>query len=323
MASTSATKTSPPVFNEETDTWTDYKKELEIWKALTTLEPKKQGPALYLQLQGKAKDAVRNLEITKVTAENGITEIMNVLDELYNENENQSAYLAYSEFENFKRPSDMTTKDYIAKFEALNGNIRKYKMELPDGVLAYRLLNSANLNEEENKLCRATLTELRYDQMKAQLIQIFGDKVAPGWGRTNKDIKEETDTIFYGKSKYRGGYNGNRGFSGRGRGRGYTTSSKPLNPPGPDGKPSRCAVCGSKYHWAKSCPDSKDDNNWRKSTNVKLCESNDKSEMEDIVLFQSSEYSERDLKSLLGETIGCGVIDSGCSRTVTGRQWIE
>ena len=45
--------------------------------------------------------------------------------------------------------------------------------------------------------------------------------------------------------------------------------------------------------------------------------------MEDIVLFQSSEYSESDLKSLLGETIGCGVIDSGCSRTVTGRQWIE
>ena len=173
MASASATKTSPPIFNEETDTWTDYKKELEIWKALTTLEPKKQGPALYLQLQDKAKEAVQNLEISKVTAENCIVEIINVLDELYNENENQSAYLAYSEFENFKRPSDMTTKDYIAKFEALNGNIRKYNMELPDSVLAYRLLNSANLNEEENKLCRATLTELRYEQMKAQLIKIF------------------------------------------------------------------------------------------------------------------------------------------------------
>ena len=36
-------------------------------------------------------------------------------------------------------------------------------MNLPDGVLAYWVLNSANLSGEEMKLCMATLTVLQCD----------------------------------------------------------------------------------------------------------------------------------------------------------------
>lgn len=50
-----ATKSSPPVFDENVHTWKEYKKELSMWKSLTSLEKEKQGPALYLSLKGKAK----------------------------------------------------------------------------------------------------------------------------------------------------------------------------------------------------------------------------------------------------------------------------
>ena len=35
-------------------------------------------------------------------------------------------------------------------------------MELPDGVLAYHVLKSANLSEENEKLARATITTLTH-----------------------------------------------------------------------------------------------------------------------------------------------------------------
>ena len=47
-------------------------------------------------------------------------------------------------------------------------------MTLPDGALAYRVLNSANLDQEEMKLCRATINELKYDAMVKQLLRIYG-----------------------------------------------------------------------------------------------------------------------------------------------------
>ena len=48
-------------------------------------------------------------------------------------------------------------------------------MELPYGVLAYRLLKSAHLSKQHEQLARATLIELAYDNMKGQLKKILGD----------------------------------------------------------------------------------------------------------------------------------------------------
>ena len=48
-------------------------------------------------------------------------------------------------------------------------------MTLPDGVLAYHFLNSANISAHHKELARATLSELKYDNMKEQLKKIFSD----------------------------------------------------------------------------------------------------------------------------------------------------
>ena len=44
-------------------------------------------------------------------------------------------------------------------------------MDLPDGVLAYKLLKQAGLSETHEQLIRATITDLPYENMKLQLKQ--------------------------------------------------------------------------------------------------------------------------------------------------------
>ena len=74
-------------------------------------------------------------------------------------------------------------------------------MILPNGVLVYRVLNSANLNQEEMKLCRATITELKYDMMVKQLVKIYGDTASPNVSNAG-EVKEEP--VFYGNVSNRG-----------------------------------------------------------------------------------------------------------------------
>ena len=79
---------------------------------------------------------------------------------MYLKDENNSAFEAYESFENYQRPSDMDMTTYINAFERLYQKAKNFKFELPDGVLAYRLLKSANLSSEHEQLARATLPAL-------------------------------------------------------------------------------------------------------------------------------------------------------------------
>ena len=62
---------------------------------------------------------------------------------------NALAFMAYDKFENFRRSDDMNIIDYINEFEQLNNQIKHFEMELPTGVLAYKVLTNANLPNEK------------------------------------------------------------------------------------------------------------------------------------------------------------------------------
>ena len=49
------------------------------------------------------------------------------------------------------RPIDMSMVDFINEFERVYNNIKKYEMELPSGVLANRLLKSAEISEDKQQ----------------------------------------------------------------------------------------------------------------------------------------------------------------------------
>ena len=88
-------------------------------------------------------------------------------------------------------------------------------MKLSDGVIAYHVLKSANLSEENEKLARATITTLTYKSMTEQLKKIFGDmskslsqqvnlRVEPTFHNENFGPDEEMNFVYRGRFQYKG-----------------------------------------------------------------------------------------------------------------------
>ncbi len=165
-------KTPPPMRNDTS--YDDWKKEIEVWKLLTDLEKEKQGPALLLSLSGKARDAALELDIVDISTDTGLATIINRLDRLFLVDRDKLAFAAYEKFESHTRSSDLSIESYLADFDHLYNNVKKFGMILPEGVLAFRLLKSANLTQDEEKLARATVARFTYHEMSISLKKIAG-----------------------------------------------------------------------------------------------------------------------------------------------------
>ena len=87
--------------------------------------------------------------------------------------ESSPAYEAYKKFEKFSRPHEISLSDYVKKFVQLHQVAENHDMEVLDGVLAYRLLNNANLPGENIQLIQATANKIKYKIMKEQLKKVF------------------------------------------------------------------------------------------------------------------------------------------------------
>ena len=209
-------------------------------------------------------------------------------------------------------------KDYLVKFEHLYTKIKDHKMELPDGVLAYRILNSANLSNEQMTLCRATMTDLTYAEMVKQLKRLFAAAITstPVGAQATYQPKEEpvfynendNSSVYYGDSRRKNWYRGNGGRNRRQNNpprpkKGGNDMKGILNPVDRDGNITRCRTCDSKYQWQSECP-------------VRL------KTPEKITLFQSKNIDNEETKVFVGETINCAVLDSDCSQTVCGKKLV-
>ena len=60
---------APPAFRESDD-YSDFKMDMELWEEFTSLDKKKRGTAFLLELgEGKVKNAIRSLGKAVITAE--------------------------------------------------------------------------------------------------------------------------------------------------------------------------------------------------------------------------------------------------------------
>ena len=143
---------APPTLGKST-LYNNWKKEIKIWEAFTSIPEEKRAPAIFMALAGEAKEAVLNMDLEKLTAKDGVVNLIDTLDRMYLKDESSQAYEAYESFEKFVRPSNMTIADYVIKFEQLYFKAKSFDMEILDGVLAYRLLNSANLTKDQKGYC--------------------------------------------------------------------------------------------------------------------------------------------------------------------------
>ena len=263
---------APPSLTSST-CYEEWLKAIEIWQTFTGLTDEKQGPAIFLTLEGKARETVLNLDIKEIKAKNGVESIVKALNKLYLKDKLQMAYETYDTFEKFRRPEKMSIKEYINEFERLLNKTKKYGSMSSD-ILAYRLLKSANLEDTPEQFIRATVKELTYDDMQLQLKKIFSDLAKAG-----DNVKD----VYYQRNQPSNRrYNNNNNNKNRGRsnrikrgGRSYRrgVSKRHKNPIDSQGNISRCKICESINHWEDDCPD----NSYGKS----------KGNTEEVVLYQS------------------------------------
>ena len=73
-------------------------KELQIWESFTDIPGDKKGSAVFLSLEGKAREAALELEVEQINNKESIKNIVAKLDKLYLKDKTRSANESYDKF---------------------------------------------------------------------------------------------------------------------------------------------------------------------------------------------------------------------------------
>lgn len=330
---------NPPKF-EENMTYEKWKNELEVWQLVTDLDKKKQALAVTLTLTGRAREAALEVAATELNKDEGMKTLTDTLDKVFEKEKIDSTYEAYTQFDKFSRKDGTSISDYVMEYERLYNRCKKYKLELPDAVLAFKLLDGSGLDLRSRQMaltaCSATsATGLTFDKMKSALNRIFSEmpsetstsaiSVKPEVAMFTKYDGRRSRTQWAKKGDYQSGTGG------------LPIGTNPLNK---FGKRTRCAICQSVFHWAKGCPDKTKAETahivdttctCQHSQNVKSTEAASGHSCDEIwedchitlLTGNPRPVMDDDNKIFVTEAFGAAVVDTACTKTVCGETWLE
>ena len=115
-------------------------------------------------------------------------------------------------------------------------------MKLPDAILTFKLLDGAQVTDNERKLALTMSSNLKFEGMKSALNRLV---VSQPIHHKHDDIQIKQEEAFYSK-KYNQYDNKNKVHSS------YQKPNNKLNPPNHKGQVSRRIFCNSKMHWANN-----------------------------------------------------------------------
>ena len=328
----------PPKLNNSAsyDTW---KRDIEIWCDLTDLVETKRALAIHLSLQGKARDASSEVPIADLKKTNGVEILLAKLDKLFLPDKGRRQFNAFNKMYNLRREDSTCIPDFVSEFEHHYFVFKSEEMTLPDPVMAFMLLASCDLNEQQVQLVMSAINPVSYDNMKSILLRVFGSEIGVKNVASSSSTTVKIEPVFQGSDdseptmfgRYQRGRG--RGYRGRGaqRGRGVITGAnrEPIgaarggrkhNPTDREGKPSRCFICESTHHWVRDCPHS-----YENGQSGEKDGEPDNSDVNLLALFvgYSSDCRESKVQTLLREAKNSAVLDTGCSKTVCGLNWLN
>ena len=105
-----------------------------------------------LCVSGRAREAALETNAEELNANDGMKILLTKLDSVFQKDSIDLAYEAYTLFEQCKRHESTSVTDHIVEFGQKYNQIKKYKMVLPEPVLAFKLLDSAGLSQKERQL---------------------------------------------------------------------------------------------------------------------------------------------------------------------------
>ena len=288
--------------------YSDWKKEMEIWELTNSIlgctKPVLAG-TLFESLTGQARNTVLSeLDVSKIASDDGVDHIKKTLDEFFLGNAVKNAFEAHDELVKFRRKSNTNVKDFLVEFQLKVNKVKLSGTNLSDGVIAYTLLNCANISQDKVDMVRATCDNLDFKTVKTQLEKIGLDKVDSGSknnvqfsassnnegpsthikvedvyhhvSHNNSDSSDcsdhEYNEGYYGYSNRQRRFNNNDNFRNGNK-------KFQLNPVDKYGHITDCDYCKCVYHYINDCPYAKENlkySNGRKSGSYRSYNSNNK-----------------------------------------------
>ena len=118
--------------------------------------------------------------------------LLNKLDVVFKSDKVDEAYNFYSKFITFQKHSEMTMTDYIVEYEHLHCALVEHDMQLLDKAQAFKLLDGANLSEDDCKLVLALANDIKLQTMQSALKRLFS---------VNRDRDGDSSNLLLNKKK--------------------------------------------------------------------------------------------------------------------------
>ena len=229
------------------ETW---KNELDVWKLITDVKPEKQALAITLLLMGQARAKALEIDAAQLNTEDGVSILLTALDTLFLQDEVDLAYTVYSDFERLRKGEDMSMGDFIIEYERRYNTCRKHKMEYPDSVLAFKLLDNAGLSVKERQLVLTAVSARTLSSVKSAFKRIFGDSSTVTIVNGIKSKGEKEELFLVKSSKYQKQHSRYQQTGSEHK----NAEQRGTNPFYRNGKRTKCAICENVFHWAKDFP---------------------------------------------------------------------
>ena len=339
----------PPTFISEKKSFDTYKKDLERWGELTTIEKKKQALMVLHYLDGHPsgiKEKVDGqVEEAKLKCEDGIKNLLSFLENIYKKDSLADAFDKYIAFEKLRRSSAMAVEQFIPEWNVAYAKAETVGCTLSDKVLAFKLLDAANLTSIERNL---VLTGVDYakanlrDQMEKALRKFVGRVTMAGGADRIEDstylTKDNIEDVLLARGWTKEPPKKKR----------KPKEERKKNWLGRDGKVAKCfkcvcdheedCECPCSYHIAKDCPTKNKDKGERKADLGLFMEANIPSfytemqeEGEEVILMTNEEVNDAgqtgpvsDVCLTVHQVTGDdGLVDSACPTTVAGVSWVK
>ena len=249
-----------------------WRKDIELWKKLTDTPRTKMGYALQYACRKEERihEAVLNIPENLVDGENGINNVLKVLDALHVKDKREAAWEYYNNFISLKRKINQSVANFILEFEASYEKVKSFGNQLSEDYLPIKLLQAANLSEVEERIVKASTLEFNFCNVKDTLKRMFGESTDNLEVKENRQNKPTSTNKTY--------TSGEMSFHTKKERMKNRKSNKPAKHPkilcqqnnlkyGKNsldkfGNISHCYICLSANHHKAECPD--------RSTNNKL-----------------------------------------------------
>ena len=326
MSQHASGRVSVPIFGGD-KSYDRWKEEIKAWQLTTPTDKSKQALFIALALPEGSEVRRRIFEesgpIEDLNQESGVDILITRLDKWYKKDNLSAAYDAWTKFDGCKKTGDISMEEYISEFRRRNNELKKFKVSIPNCILAFKMLDNASLDLKEKQIA---LTAVAFDDdakildlMEQSLVKFFGSQELFATGVSSSpavEVKSEpilsTEEVnVTQRTRGRGGYYRGRYRRNFDQGRGESAESNHKNSYG-----RKCFLCGSEYHLAQKCP-----------KNVLLSESKeDTKENESLICcdFDINEvYKVEKCNELVRESFDYAILDTACSSTVCGEEWLS